>query len=69
MIRTIALVALLLAPAFVHAAEIKNVLFLISDDLRADTLGCYGDKFCKTPNIDKLATRGMLFERAYCQGT
>jgi len=50
-------------------AEVKNVLLIVSDDLRANTLGCYGDKFCKTPNLDKLAASGMLFERAYCQGT
>jgi iduronate 2-sulfatase len=51
------------------AGEVKNVLFLVSDDLRANALGCYGDKFCQTPHIDKLARSGMLFERAYCQGT
>ncbi len=50
-------------------AEVKNVLLLVSDDLRASTLGCYGDQFCQTPNIDRLAASGMLFERAYCQGT
>ena len=49
-------------------AAIENVLFLISDDLKASVLGCYGDKISKTPNIDKLASNAMVFERAYCQG-
>lgn len=48
---------------------IKNVLFIVADDLRANVLGCYGDEFCKTPNIDRLAKSGLLFEKAYCQGT
>jgi iduronate 2-sulfatase len=42
-----------------------NVLLIISDDLRAE-LGCYGG-LAKTPNLDSLATRGVQFERAYCQ--
>jgi iduronate 2-sulfatase len=49
-------------------AAVKNVLFLISDDLKASVLGCYGDKLAQTPNIDKLASNAMVFERAYCQG-
>ncbi|HWI57657.1 MAG TPA: sulfatase [Bacillota bacterium] len=43
-----------------------NVLLILSDDLR-DTVGCYGNKAVKTPNIDRLAARGVRFERAYAQ--
>jgi arylsulfatase A-like enzyme len=43
-----------------------NVLFIIADDLRP-ALGCYGNSIIKTPNIDRLATRGTQFNRAYAQ--
>ncbi|MEM7144247.1 MAG: sulfatase [Verrucomicrobiota bacterium] len=58
-------------PVGVRAEEgaIRNVLFLISDDLKASVLGCYGDDVVKTPNLDRLAAEGVVFERAYCQGT
>ena len=44
----------------------KNVLILLVDDLRVE-LGCYGNTQVKSPNIDKLATEGTKFTKAYCQ--
>ncbi len=47
------------------AADRPNVLLICVDDLKP-TLGCYGDASAKTPNLDRLAKGGVLFESAYC---
>ena len=59
------LVTCLVAPATL-CAEQFNVLFIAVDDLRPE-LGCYGNPLVKSPNIDRLAARGLTFNRAYCQ--
>jgi arylsulfatase A-like enzyme len=60
-------VALVSIASAVNGAETRklNVLFIISDDLRAEP-ECFGGK-AKTPNIDALAAAGVRFDRAYCQ--
>lgn len=47
------------------SAAKPNVLLICVDDLKP-TIGCFGDTHAKTPNIDRLAARGMLFEKAFC---
>jgi N-sulfoglucosamine sulfohydrolase len=55
----------LLAPGRVHSAKSKlNVLFIVTEDM-GPTLGCYGDKNARTPNMDKLAEEGVRFENAF----
>lgn len=57
---------LLVASGFAADARPRNVLFLMSDDLRPH-LGCYGNPLVRSPNIDALAAAGVRFERAYVQ--
>ena len=65
-----AVLLLLSTGSLAHAASAaaparKNILFLIADDLN-NLLGCYGDPRAKTPHLDRLAARGVRFDRAYC---
>ena len=68
---SVTLIAILIALAQSSLATQPkyNVLFIISDDLAQTALSCYGNKVCKTPNIDRLAERGVRFTRAFCQAT
>lgn len=49
-------------------AALPNIVLLMSDQHRADIIGCAGDPVVKTPNIDRLAREGVRFDRVYCSG-
>ena len=42
-----------------------NILWICSDQQHFDSLGCYGNPFVQTPNLDRLAQEGVRFEHAY----
>ncbi len=61
-----ALLLILSSCSLLCAADRPNVLFIASDDMRPQ-LGCYGISYMHSPNIDRLAARGVVFERSYVQ--
>ncbi len=66
---TIRLLLLALAlpfPAAAAAPKQPNVLFILCDDIRPAAIGCYGSKHVKTPNMDRLAKEGVLFQNTFC---
>ena len=68
MLRVLVLFAFLasfVAPAGFAASPRPNILMIAVDDLRPQ-LGCYGLTQVKSPNIDRLAAQGLVFNRAYC---
>ena len=59
------IVASLLASVVVRGADRPNIVFVITDDQRWDTMGCAGHPFLKTPNMDRLAREGAMFTNAF----
>ena len=49
--------------------SVRNVLFIMCDQLRLDALSCFGGSVIETPNIDRLAARGVRFDQAHVQGS
>ena len=45
----------------------RDIFWIVTDEHRVDGIGAYGNHWIKTPNLDRLASNGVLFERAYCQ--
>jgi arylsulfatase A-like enzyme len=67
--RFLSLLALVALASGASAATKPNVLFVLADDQRFDTIAALGNSEIKTPNLDKLVGRGFTFSNAYCQGS
>src|ERR1043165_6558778 len=67
MMRHLSFAVLILATCCARAADSRppNLVFILTDNQGAWTLGCYGNPDIRTPNIDQLAGEGMLFERCF----
>jgi arylsulfatase A len=58
----------LMLPALAEAREASdrpNIIYIVADDLGYNELGCYGQKYIQTPNIDRIASEGMRFTQHY----
>ena len=65
MLRLLIIAAFLLPLTFLPAAQRPNILHIMSDDHSFPHVGCYGNTDIKTPNLDKFASQGLRFDRAY----
>lgn len=57
---------MLIAAEPANVTKQPNILFVLCDDLRPDAVGCLGSEHVKTPNIDRLAQEGILFNNSFC---
>ena len=60
---------LLLLITTVCFSQKPNILLIVTDDQAPHTLSCYGNKVCETPNLDKLASSGMVLDQSYHMGS
>lgn len=60
----LALIFVAYSPCLVSAADQPNILWVTSED-HGPEMGCYGDKLARTPNVDSLAVKGMIFKHAW----
>lgn len=67
--RLAALAAILVPLSTMFAAAPPNIVFILTDDLGFNQLGCYGDTPIKTPHLDELAANGIRFTQAYAGNT
>ncbi len=68
---SVSLLILLLSywPGYTQKIEKPNIIFLFADDLGWGDMGCYGNGVIKTPNLDKMASQGILFTQFYVSGS
>lgn len=63
---TSAFVTSALSPALIASQERPNIIYIFTDQQTAQAMSCIGNSDVKTPNMDRLAAAGILFENAYC---
>lgn len=61
----VCVVGVLCGTTLIEAEDRPNVIYLMTDDQRADSLGCMGNRVIQTPNLDAMAAEGVLFENAF----